>query len=246
MLNILISDYSNNLVELIFKEIIRKNNNFRLADYTYNKEDTLNSILQYRPNVIILDETTPKMKANSIIGYMSSIKNEYFPYTIAVGNDEEYLNEIRKNKDIYAIVNAKEGVTNILENIKKHLEEIYEEISNKEIYNKIKKELKNFKLNISNKGTSYLIDSILLSYNNEELNFTRDVYPILSKKYNVTPMNIKWNMEKNIKSMKRYTDDNVITEYFNIDNKSNLTIKTVVTTVAENIEKTAYNKQSKL
>lgn len=36
MINILIADDNTNLVDLIFKEIVRKNGNFRLADYTYD------------------------------------------------------------------------------------------------------------------------------------------------------------------------------------------------------------------
>lgn len=45
MINILISDDNNDLVELIFKEIFRKNKNFRLSDYTYDGESTFDSII---------------------------------------------------------------------------------------------------------------------------------------------------------------------------------------------------------
>lgn len=246
MLNILIADNDISLVELIFKEIVRKNNEFRLADYTYDGPDTLHSILQYHPDVIILNLQIPKLNGMSIIGYISSIKEEYSPYFITISNNEEYLDKINDNKDIYSIIDKRKGTIHILDNIKIYLKKIYKEINNRDVYNKIKNELKKFKLNISNKGTDYLIDSILLSYNKEDLNLTKDIYPVLSEKYKVTPMNIKWNMEKNIKSMRRYTDNDVITKYFCIDSKSNLTIKTVIKTVAENIEITAYGSNLKI
>ena len=49
-------------------------------------------------------------------------------------------------------------------------------------------------------------------------------------------MNIKWNLEKNIKSIKRYTSNEIINKYFHIDSKSNLTIKTVIKTITNNIK----------
>ena len=46
MINILIADDNANLISLIFKDIIRKNQDFRLTDYTCDGKNTLNSILQ--------------------------------------------------------------------------------------------------------------------------------------------------------------------------------------------------------
>lgn len=237
MINILIADDNSNLVELIFKEIVRKNNKFRLTDYTYDGENTLNSILQYYPDVIILDLQMPKLDGMSIISYLSSIKKDYFPYIIVISSVQEYINKIYNNKDVYAIIDKGNGFTKISNSINIYLNEIDNQINNKKVYNKIKNELIKFNLNFSNKGTDYLINSILLSYNKENLNLCKDIYPILSKKYHVKPMNIKWNLEKNIKSMKRYTNNEIITKYFNIDSKSNLTIKTVIKTIANNIRK---------
>lgn len=235
MLNILIADDNSNLVELIFKQIIRKKNKTRLADYTDNGREALDSILKYHPDVIILNLEKSEINSRIITNYLSVIKNEYFPYIIIISNSSEYTNKIKGN-NIY-FININEEVTKILDKINIYLEQIHKEINNKQIHKKIKNELKKFKLNISNKGTDYLVDSILLSYNKENINLTKDIYPVLSKKYDVTPMNIKWNMEKNIKSMKRYTSNDVIEKYFYIDSRSNLTIKTVIKTITENIEK---------
>lgn len=241
MLNILIADDNSNLVELIFKKIIRKKKKIRLADYTNNGKDTLDSILKYHPDVIILNLKNSEINNRIITNYLSFIKDDYFPHIIIISNFSEYINKI-KNNNIYYI-NIDEEVTKILSKIKIYLEQIYKEINNEQIHKKIKNELKKFKLNICNKGTDYLVDSILLSYNKENINLTKDIYPVLSKKYDVTPMNIKWSMEKNIKSMRRYTENDIIENYFHIDSNSNLTIKTVIKTIIENIEKTAYEKQ---
>lgn len=98
MINILIADDNTNLVDLIFKEIVRKNGNFRLADYTYDGKNTLNSILQYHPDVIILDLQMPKLDGISIIKYLSSIKKEYSPYIIVISSIQEYINKIYNTK----------------------------------------------------------------------------------------------------------------------------------------------------
>jgi len=228
MIDILISSDNKNLVELIFKEIIRKNNQFRLSDYTNNREDTLESILQYHPDVIIIDLQMLKIED------ISSIKNVYSPYIIAISYIQE--KHMSNSKIFYAIIDKEQGFTEILNSINKYLTQICKEKNNKKICYKIKKELKKFNINISSKGTNYLIDSILLSYDKDELNLTRDVYPVLSEKYKVKPMNIKWNMEKNVKSMRRYTENDIIEKYFYIDSTSNLTIKTVVKTISDNIK----------
>lgn len=241
MLNILIADDNINLVELIFKQIIRKKKRFRLSDYNDNGKEALDSILKYHPDVIILNLEKFKINSRVIINYISVIKDEYFPYIIIISDDSGYINKIKNEKTFF--ININEDVTKILNKINIYLEQIYKEINKEQIYKKIKDELRKFKLNLSNKGTDYLVDSILLSYNKKNLNLTKDIYPVLSQKYDVTPMNIKWSMEKNIKSMRRYTENEIIENYFHIDSKSNLTIKTVIKTITENIEKTAYEKQ---
>lgn len=235
MINILIADDNTNLISLIFKDIIRKNQDFRLTDYTCDGKNTLNSILQYHPDVIILDLHMPKLDGISIIKYLSSVKREYSPYIIVVSGIKEYINKIYNNKEVYAIIDKGVGFTRISNSLNMYLNEINKEITDKQIYEKVKNELKKFNINISTKGTTYLIDSILLSYNKEDLNLCNDIYPILSKKYHVKPMNIKWNLEKNIKSMKRYTSNEIINKYFHIDSRSNLTIKTVIKTITNNI-----------
>lgn len=236
MINILIADDNHDLLELIFKEIVRKNNKFRLTDYACDGEDTLNSILEYLPDVIILDLQMPKKDGISIINYISSIKEYYSPYIIVISSVQEYMNKIYNNKEVYAIIDKGNGFQKVSENINKHLEEIEQEINNRELYQRIKRELEKFNLNVSNKGTDYLIDAILFAYDKVNLNLTKDIFPILSKKYQVAPMNIKWDMEKNIKSMKRYTESGIIKEYFHISSKSNLTIKTVIKTIVNNIK----------
>lgn len=240
MINILIADDNKDLVKLIFKDIIRKNDKFRLTDYTYDGKDALNSIKQYYPDVILLDLKMPEIDGVSIIENINSIRQNYSPYIIVISGIQEYINKIYKNKNIYAIINKGNGFSKISHDVNLYLEKIDKEINEQKLYKRIKKELNKFNFNNANKGTDYIVDTILLLYDKEKINLSKDIFPILSKKYNVNPINIKWNMEKNFKSMLRYTESDVIKDYFNIKRISDLTIKNAIKTIINNMKKENY------
>lgn len=236
MINILISDDNNDLVELIFKEIFRKNKNFRLSDYTYDGESTFDSIIKYQPDVIILDIQMPKKSGVEIIEQLNLINNKYKPYIIVISSYQELIDKININKNIYAIINKGNGFESFLNKITQYLNEIDIEINNNKTYTNIKNEIEKFQINSQSKGYIYLIDTIMLSYNLNNYNLNKDIYSKLSSKYKVSPMNIKWDIEKCIKAMKRYTDSDLIFQYFNVTNKENLTTKNVIETIKENIK----------
>ena len=240
MINILIADDNKDLVELIFKDIIRKNSKFRLTDYTYDGKNALDSIMKYYPDVILLDLKMSKIDGISIIEAIDMVRDKYSPYIIVISGVQEYIKKVYKNKNIYAIINKGNGFSNISHDVNLYLERIDKEINNQKIYKRIKEELKKFNFNNANKGTDYIVDTILLLYDKEEINLSKDIFPILSKKYNVNPINIKWNMEKNFKSMLRYTENNIIKDYFNIEKTTDLTIKNAIKTIVNNLKKENY------
>lgn len=236
MINILIADDNINLVELIFKEIVRKNKSFRLADYTYDGENAMKSILKYLPDVIILDLKMPQKDGISIIKRISDLEN-YNPYIIVISSFQQYINKVYKYKNVYTIINKGVGFDKIENDLNFALTQIDKDIEENKIYSKIKKEIDLFNFNNSNLGTRYLIDAIMQVYKQKNFNLTRYVYPILAKKYNVTQKKIKWNLEKNVKSMRRYTENKIIKEYFHVEKTENLTVKNVITEILENISK---------
>lgn len=235
MINILIADDNNKLVELIFKSIIRKNNEYRLMDYTYDGENTLKSILKYNPDVILLDINMPKIDGISIIKKIISEEKKKIPYIIIITAFKDKINFFRNNKNIYGIIDKGSGFSNLITEINRYLNNICKELEEENTEYKTKQELANFEFNSSNLGTTYLIDTIKYALEKEKINLEGDIYLKLARKYKVKVMNIKWNIEKSIKSMKRYTDNKTIEKYFNIDNINNLTIKNFITTVSNKI-----------
>lgn len=235
MINILSADDNNKLVELIFKSIIRKNNEYRLMDYTYDGENTLKSILKYNPDVILLDINMPKIDGISIIKKIISEEKKKIPYIIIITAFKDKINFFRNNKNIYGIIDKGSGFSNLITEINRYLNNICKELEEENTEYKTKQELANFEFNFSNLGTTYLIDTIKYALEKEKINLEGDIYLKLVRKYKVKVMNIKWNIEKSIKSMKRYTDNKTIEKYFNIDNINNLTIKNFITTVSNKI-----------
>lgn len=235
MINILIADDNNKLVELIFKSIIRKNNEYRLMDYTFDGENALKSILKYNPDVILLDINMPKIDGLSIIKKIISEKKKKIPYIIIITAFKDKINFFMNNKNIYGIIDKGSGFSNLITEINRYLNNICNELKEENAENKTKQELANFEFNFSNLGTIYLIDTINYALEKEKINLEGDIYLKVAKKYKVTVMNIKWNIEKSIKSMKRYTDNKIIEKYFNIDNINNLTIKNFITIVSNKI-----------
>lgn len=234
MINILLSDDNSDFVQLLFKEVLRENKNFRLADYTYDGENTIKSILKYFPEVIILDLKMPKQNGISIIKKISNLEN-YNPYIIIISSFQQYINKVYKYDNIYSLISKGSGFDKIVNELNLVLKQINNEIEENNIYLKIKKEIELFNFNTSNFGTKYLIDATLQAYKKNNFSLTHDIYPILAHKYNVTQKKIKWNLEKNIKSMQRYTENKIISDYFHIEKKENLTVKNVITKIIENI-----------
>lgn len=234
MINILLSDDNSDFVKLIFKEILRENKEFRLADYAYDGRNTMESILKYFPEVIILDLKMPKQDGISIIKEIDNLE-DYSPYIIVVSSFQQYINKVYKYNNVYTIINKGAGFDKIEHDLIFALTQINEEIEEKKIYSIVKKEIELFNFNKSNLGTKYLIDSVLQAYKKKNFNLTHDIYPILANKYNVSQKKIKWDMEKNIKSMRRYTETKIIKEYFHIEKTENLTVKNVITEILENI-----------
>ena len=97
------------------------------------------------------------------------------------------------------------------------------------------KELSNFKFQKYTKGFKYLVETIYLSIIDENAldNLTKNVFPIVCKKYNEKSfLNVKWCIDKIIESMYNNTDMNIICNYFNLDYNIKPSLKFIVYTIA--------------
>ena len=88
--------------------------------------------------------------------------------------------------------------------------------NNYALLDKINKELEYIGYNASYNGTKYIAESIAILYNNYDNGeiLSKDVYPIIAKKYNKSINNIKCNIAKATTSMYYDCDINRLKQYF--------------------------------
>lgn len=122
---------------------------------------------------------------------ITEIAQNYFE-NVSVINSEFSNIEIdaATNKNNFLILVVNNNKENKKENISS------KNISSRKIRQKIKEELENLNYNYSYKGTRYLEDSIYLVYKSEyeKDNLTKEIYPIIAKKYNTSVENVKCNI----------------------------------------------------
>ena len=100
---------------------------------------------------------------------------------------------------------------------------------------KILDELVKLGFNIKHNGTKYIVDAILILKFNYNTNNIKDVYAIISDKYNTTENNIKSNILKSINYMYYETEYSNLKSYFSLNNNEKPTPKQVILTILKNI-----------
>ena len=111
----------------------------------------------------------------------------------------------------------------------------------------IKEELLKFEANPTTKGYQYIVEAIELTLHDEMLlkDMKNGLYKVMALKYKgATSSNIKWALEKCVKSIIRFTSTKVLREYFHIEAREKLAPKLFIGTIAENIRvKIGQNKE---
>lgn len=193
--------------------ILTNEKDITLCGVATNGEEAYNSYLLNRPDVLLLDLQMPKMSGADVINNLSALPEESEKRNILIisGNYEEQVNFIRFKK-IYNLLPKPVKPEDLIK-------EIYE-IAN---YNKrasldtnsIKLLFSKLHLNIFSKGGIYLLDLIVLCYENENLTDSfKKLCDILSHKHKVSARNIQWNIESSLKSMNKYVDIDVLNSVF--------------------------------
>ena len=147
-------------------------------------------------------------------------------------NNENY---IIKNQNVNKVI---EQINTMLIDklIKENLKQDGQEEKN--VRNKIKKELNSIGYNYELLGTTYIEETIYILYTLKDYygdNFERDIYPIVAKKYGKTVHNIKCNIRNATDIMYLENEIEVLKEYFEKDNLNNYKSKKIIKTVLEKI-----------
>lgn len=193
----------------------------RLYCMAHSGKEALEIIEQRAVDIILLDLNLPDISGVDIIKKIT-IKNieKYKKSIILISGDTKMLLEAIKSPYVYTYFTKPANLSNISKCINEIVEQ-KREINNKEfIFCKINKELRALHFNFSYAGTKYLRDCIYETYkrgDKELTNLSKNIYPIVAKRYNKSPNNIHTNIKQAVKSMYFDCEESILNKYFNYD-----------------------------
>ena len=197
-----------------------------------NGLEVLTLVKELQPDVLLLDLQMPKMNGVEVLQKLKSELTN-IPDVILITAYPSLINNIEDYPFIKNVFIKPFSVEDFIYKLSL-LDNEKEEFKIYEIFNKI---LSNFEFNTSSKGYRYILDGLVLFvHNNEHLtpnfNLEKDFYNNLLVKYNLKSIyTIKWNVDKTVQSMVRYTKKEILSSFFPNLNKP--TSKVVINKILE-------------
>lgn len=240
MVNILIADDNLYYAKVLMNIINNSINNVKVVNIATDGKETIEELNNYNNiDVILLDLKMPVISGLDIMRKFDENKRKKFKNSIIVISGEaDMIAKIRDEDMVYSCINKSCSMSDIIEKVKEIVNYKEKKKNTKQLRKIIYKELQDIGYNLSHKGTIYLIDAIILVYNKklkDELNLKRDIYPILSKKYNKPVQSIKNNMIKATDYMDSTCTIEKKKKYFSFNDNSKITVKLVIFTILNNI-----------
>lgn len=235
MLNLLIVDDNLHFSKILINIISQCSNNFKLCTLATNGKEALEQLKNNSFDIILLDLRLPKVSGITILKELEkNYKKKYEKSIIVVSCDENKINLVKNSKCIFSIVNKIYGIDIILENILNLAKFKQDKKENELLKVKIIDELQKINYNISYVGTRYIADiiNIIIEKNKTtDFNLKKDIIPILCKKYNKTPSNIKMNVKHATENMFFDCKQEVLNNYFGFNIIEKPKPKMVITTI---------------
>lgn len=188
-------------------------------------------IKELKPDVLILDLKLPGKSGIDILKEVQEDKTIKTRIIIYSG-EIEYMSIVRKYDFVYGFyskITPKQEIARILENM-------YEEIYNKNTGDKIVEILFDLGFSYSLKGTRLINDCILYSILKKEDNI-KNIYCELSKQRGENVYTIKSDINTAINSMWRFTDKNIARKILRLGDYDKPSCKAIVSMVKYYVEK---------
>lgn len=236
MLNVLIADDNKNFDIAMTNAILESNYNLiQVLGIATNGLQAYEKIKALHPDIVILDIKMPIMTGIDLINKL--VKEGFeLPKIILITSYSVLFNKSHITEFVSRTLPKPFKFETLNTYIKELIYEDAETILNNDIINILSK----FEFNAHSVGYSYLIDciKICLKENKYLNNLEKDLYPYVAKKHHVSnPLKIKWSIEKNLNSMYRYTELEILQKYFPNMKKipPKFFIKTVVNLLDEKV-----------
>lgn len=215
--------------------IIGSNTRICISSFAINPKEMMTSIYELKEgDILIVDLELSQIDVFEAINNLKQ-KNCTMPFIIAISADVELFKKLKNIPNVYAKI-KKPCAFNTIINI---IEEITD-ISGGKCYEElVKEELHKFEINVTTLGYKYIVDAIELSLANENLlrDMKHRLYQSISKRHNdVSIINIKWTIEKTIRSIMRYTSFDIIKSYFHVESGEHVTPKIFISYILDNLK----------
>lgn len=239
MVNVLIVDdnllFSKNLINILVKD----NPKVRLCSLCTDGEEVLKLINSEQENIdiILLDLRLPNFSGLDILDYIDK-KNltKYEDSIIVISGEMDMLLKLRSNRYLHSFVDKVSGYEKILKEINDLIN--IKEVEKSSIEYRIHQELKKLNYNFSYVGTKYIIEALLIIYNNyqfDNVKLEKDIYPKISKKYKKSINNIKTNIINATDLMYYDCNSEVLKKYLRILDDTKPTPKIIMSVILEKL-----------
>ena len=154
------------------------------------------------------------------------------------------VSRLTDNNAIYSVVKKTDGIKAITTEINRLIKEKEQDKEKRNLEKNIRKELLYLGYDISLKGTRYLIDVIeyVAKLQQEDINsLIKDVFPVIAKRYKITPHNLKCSINRANTSMYFNCEERKLKEYFSVDEDIKPTTKMIILTIINKIKNGEIN-----
>lgn len=215
MFNLMIIEENPEELNKLINNICEKFKNIRISYISYDYKMTLKMLEKNTIDFILLDCKINNLNNLKLIDYIQNKQLEKYKKSIIIKIDKKInFNICDKNKYIFSYTS---DLNKMYENIKKLIVSTQKEKYNiQRIRKKIRKQLNYLNFNYCHNGTKYLEETILEIYKekyNFDGNLSKNIYPIIAKKYNKKVDTIYGNIKQATNYMLSECNENIIISY---------------------------------
>ena len=217
--------YNNNLNQIKkYGNIIFSNfASIHLSGIVGNKKELEQFLKAQKIHLIIISYADSQKP--SILPLLNNIENK-----IIICEDDTVL----KNTKHTLYISSHSSLESTLKKLKLFTPKVDEEFIRK----RVRKILEKFNFDFKLIGTKYLLDAIVYSYLTRETylfeNLEKQIYPYVSQKYNVSPLNIKWAIIRSINNMKLKISTTDL-QTFSLDSSEKITSKFIISEIVNRL-----------
>lgn len=216
--------------------ILKNNKRVRLVNLAVNVEEIMENKGELgKGDILIVD--LEHTNGKGLLEIINSYKQlgKFMPYIIVIGDNLQTYESLEEYLP-YIYISIPKPFS--LKTIAQVIEQITYETSTHCYEKMVKKELHTFDLNPATKGYAYIVEAITLSLDDETLlsDMSKGVYKMVAIQNDISVNNVKWAIEKTLKSIIRYTSSNIIEKYFYVVEGEKVTPKTFISTIVENLK----------